>query len=108
MTPRPGIGILEESTDVNVFRRFWSVVRKPRKFARAHSGRSAATGGHVGNRSLGGTEEIGGGPRGQGARGERVPDVAFLHHERHLGGFYQRFINDNAINSFLKVSLRRR
>jgi len=54
MTPRPGIGILEESTDVNVFRRLWSVVRKPRKSARAHSGRSAATGGHVGNRSLDG------------------------------------------------------
>jgi len=89
MTPRPGIGILEESTDVNVFRRLWSVVRKPRKSARAHSGRSAATGGHVGNRSLAfscGSEEVGGRPRGQGARGKRVPDEAFLHHERHLGG----------------------
>lgn len=53
MTSGPRIGVLEKSTDMNVFRRLGSIVRKPRESAsRANGSGTAASGGDVSDRPL--------------------------------------------------------
>lgn len=85
VTSRSRVRVLEESSDVHVFRRLLrAVVRKPRKTISGPNRSGTATGGDVGDRTLGGSEQIGSCPGWEGGRGEWIPNERLLDCDRHF------------------------